>query len=68
MAASRLSAKVVCVGNFLIKMHLVGDTATRFTKENVNKVNISDGIVLNMQVVPFDVHFHYIDNAFICIA
>ena len=31
---------------------------------NVNKVASFYGIVLIMCVVPFDVHFHYIDNAF----
>ena len=36
-------------------------------KVNVNKVNIVYGIVLILvQVVPFDVHFNFINNAFIC--
>ena len=32
---------------------------------NVNKANSVYCIVFNLQIVPFDVHFHYIDNAFI---
>ena len=34
-----------------------------FVKVNVSKVNIFYGIVLIL-VVPFDVHFNYIDDAF----
>ena len=38
-----------------------------FAKVNVNKLDICYGIVLIL-VVPFDVHFNYIHNAFICMA
>ena len=38
-------------------------------KVNVNKVNMMESYQFNiLHVVPIDVHFQYIDNAFICTA
>ena len=45
--------------------YAVGRRMRHFSKLKVNKVNICYCI---LQVVPFDIHFHYIDNTFICIA
>ena len=47
-----------------------GGRTRRFAKVNVNKVNICYIILIEfyLQIVAFDVHFHYIDNAFMCIA
>ena len=58
---------------FCSKTHLrsVGDIPLNPTlhKNNVNKVNILYCIVLILLAsCSFDVHFHYIDNAIICIA
>ena len=58
---------------FCSKTHLrsMGDIALKpsLHKNNVNKVNIIYCIVLILlAVVPFDVHFHYIDNAISCVA
>ena len=39
------------------------DRIRRFAKIKVNKVKNIYGF--NFQVVPLDVHFHYIDNAFV---
>ena len=33
-----------------------------------NKVNIVYGVVFTLQVVSINVHVHYVDNPFICIA
>ena len=40
-----------------------------FTREGTSSLHFfTESYIYNLQVVPFDVHFNDIDNAFICIA
>ena len=60
----------VCVRNFLICVRRAIFHWTRhFAKLNVNKVNmVYCSVLILVAVVPLDVHFHYIENVFICMA
>ena len=54
---------------FETSCYAFGGLIHRFAKLNVNKVNFFYGIVFILdEVVPFDIHFQYIGNTFICIA
>ena len=60
--ANRLALQVtIVVPNQCALLHCT----CRFAKVNVNKVEVCYGIVLILvAIVPFDVHFNYIDNVF----
>ena len=58
LRSSEHAVKIACLAKFLA-----------FANVNMNKVDIfTESYKINLHVTPFDVHFHYIYNAFMCTA